>query len=85
MKRLHPQVCLVKFFHRCVPKDVVALRESLNGIQLHLKQQHEQIMALKDDMHTLQLKMNESDLSFRTNKKLQQVSSWKSIGTQRLI
>lgn len=52
---------------------MIALRESLNGMQFYLKQQHDQMMALKDDMHVMQLKISESELSFKTDKKLQQV------------
>lgn len=56
------------------PKDVIELRENLNGMQFFLKQQHGQIMVLKDDMHSLQLRISESDVSFKTTRKMQQVS-----------
>ena len=49
------------------------MRESLNGMQFYLKQQHTQIMSLKDDLHVLQLKVSEGDQTLKMNKKLQQV------------
>ena len=42
-------------------------------MQSTLKQQHNQILSLKDEMHTLQLKISESGRSHRDDKKLEQV------------
>lgn len=54
-------------------QEIIALRESLTGMQSTLKQQHNQILSLKDEMHTLQLKMSESGWSHRDDMRLEQV------------
>ena len=58
---------------------MVSLRESLNGVEFQLKQQHSQMVSLRDQVHALQLKRSnevvaEKGWSLREDKQLQQVS-----------
>ena len=58
-------------------QEITALRESLNSFQFYMKEQHNQMRSLKDEMHTLELKLTEGGLGLKIERRLQQVYNYR--------